>query len=332
MKTKQKTEERKKHEEKSICNSVGHRVTPRHRGWLRSKRERSDPPKPDDSKPEQSEQVEQTDGEKELKKLGLLTYSLGEEFGVDILHGAQAAGEKLGYTIIAPDPSGDLQKQIAQLEDLVQQKVDAVMIAPIDAYAIVPHLQDALNKGVPIINYDIIADMDECNAVIKCDNYDGGVQAGKEIVNRIGTEGKVLILEDNPGVVVIEQRCQGVEDYIKEHAPDVVIVKQLSNGPRDVHQRTTENMLTAHPDLSAIFAPDGDHTLGAYAACKQMGRDEVRIVGYDASPEQIDIMKEDGPDGILAASVAQFPIMMGRICVETADKFLNGGDTSAHIC
>ena len=58
-------------------------------------KEKEDPPKPDDSKPEQSEQVEQTDGEKELKKLGLLTYSLGEEFGVDILHSSSRRKTRL---------------------------------------------------------------------------------------------------------------------------------------------------------------------------------------------------------------------------------------------
>lgn len=260
----------------------------------------------------------------DTKKLGLLTYSLGEEFGVDTLTGANAAAEKLGYEIVAPDPAGDLQKQISQLEDMIQQKVAAIIIAPIDAYAIVPHLQKAIDAGIPVVNYDIIADMETCDAIIFSDNLAGGNTAGEEIINAIGKEGKVLILEDNPGVVVIEQRCQGVVDYITENAPDIEIVKQVSNGTRDTHQKTTENMLTAHPDLAAIFAPDGDHTLGAYAACKQMGKDNVKVVGYDASPEQIDIMKKDGADGILLASIAQFPIALGRICVETADKVIKG--------
>lgn len=259
-----------------------------------------------------------------LKKIGLLTYSLGEEFGVDTLDGAKAAAAKLGYEVVAPDPTGDLQKQISQLEDMIQQKLAAIMIAGIDAYAIVPHLQKAIDAGIPVVNYDIIAEMDTCDAIIFSDNLAGGRSAGEEIVNSIGKEGKVLILEDNPGVVVIEQRCQGVVDYITENAPNIEIIKQMSNGERDVHQKTTENMLTAHPDLKAIFAPDGDHTLGAYAACQQMGRDNVKLVGFDASPEQIDIMKKDGPDGVLVASIAQFPIALGRICVETADKVIKG--------
>lgn len=257
-------------------------------------------------------------------KVGLLTYSLGEEFGVDTLSGMQKVADAQGWSLEAPDPAGDLQKQISQLEDMIQKKMDVVVIAPIDASAIVPYLQEAKDAGVKIVNYDIIAETDICDAVIAADNVGGGASAAKELAEAIGGKGKVLVLTDNPGVVCIDERCKGFTDYITENYPDIELVEQVSNGTRDTHQKTTENMLTAHADLAGIFAPDGDHTLGAYAACKQMERTEVKVMGYDASPEQVTIMEQDGPDGILLGSVAQFPIMLGRVCGETTIKVLNG--------
>ena len=263
--------------------------------------------------------------------VGLLTYSLGEEFGVDTLSGMQKVADAQGWKLEAPDPAGDLQKQISQLEDMIQKKTDVVCIAAIDASAIVPYLEEAHEAGVKIVNYDILAETDVCDAYIAADNTGGGESAAKELAEAIGGKGKILVLTDNPGVAVIEERCQSFMNYIKENYPDIELVDQISNGTRDVHQRTTENMLTAHPDLAGIFAPDGDHTLGAYSACKQMERTEVKVMGYDASPEQITIMQQDGPDGILLGSVAQFPIMLGRICGETTIKVLNGEEISDTI-
>ena len=278
-----------------------------------------------------SEATASTGGSGEVRKVGLLTYSLGEEFGVDTLTGAENAASTRNMEIIAPDPAGDLQKQIAQLEDMIQQDLDAICIAPVDGYAIVPYLQQVLDAGIPVINYDIIADMEGCNATILADNIEGGREAARVMAEAVGETGKVLVLEDNPGVIVIEERCQGFMDEMAENYPDIEVVTQVSNGTRDTHQKTTENMLTAHPDLVGIFAPDGDHTLGAYAACTQMGMTDVRVMGYDASPEQITIMEDDGPDGVLLGSIAQFPIMLGRVVIETADRVLAGEEITEDI-
>ncbi|MDP4109749.1 MAG: sugar ABC transporter substrate-binding protein [Bacillota bacterium] len=265
------------------------------------------------------------------KTVGLLTYSLGEEFGVDVLSGVKTAADKLGWEIIAPDPAGDLQKQISQVEDFIQQGVDAIIIAPVDAGAIAPYIEQAKKAGVIVINYDIEAGTDVADALVLCDNVYGGKMAAQLMAEAIGEKGKVLVLTDNPGVVCIDERCSGFINCMKEKYPKIELVQQLSNGTRDTHQKTTENMLTAHSDLAGIFAPDGDHTLGAYTACVQMDRKKIKIVGYDASPEQITIMKDDGNDGILFASIAQYPIVIGRICVETLEKVFKGEDTSETV-
>ena len=268
--------------------------------------------------------ADSSSGDKASVKVGLITYSLGEEFGVDTLSGMQKVADAEGWDLEAPDPAGDLQKQIAQLEDMIQKKMDVIIIAPVDGSAIVPYLQEAKDAGITVINYDIVAETDICDAVIAADNIGGGASAADELGEALGGEGKVLILTDNPGVVVIDERCKGFREEMEEKYPNIELVEQISNGTRDTHQKTTENMLTAHSDLAGIFAPDGDHTLGAYSACKQMDRTEVKVMGYDASPEQVTIMEEDGEDGIIIGSVAQFPILLGRVCGETAIRLLDG--------
>lgn len=254
--------------------------------------------------------------------VAVLTWSLAEEFGVDIVTGAQKKAAELGINVVAPDPAGDMQKEIAIIEDLIQQKVDAVCIAPVDANAVVPYIGQMRKAGIVVVNYDIETTA-PVDAKVLSDNKEGGRMAAKYLVERMGDKGKVLVLSEVPGVTTAEERIAGFMDYVKDF-PGIEVVDQLSNGTRDTHRSTTENMLTAHPDIKGIFCFMGDNTLGAYAACRAMGRKDVLIAGYDASPEQMTIMQKDGPDCQLICSVALFPKAIGRVSLETAHKLLKG--------
>lgn len=260
--------------------------------------------------------------EKGEYEIAVLAWSLAEEFGVDIVEGAEKKAAELGVKVVAPDPAGDMQKEISIIEDLIQQKVDAICVAPVDADAIVPYINKVREAGIVVVDYDIETSA-EVDAKVLSDNREGGRMAAEYLIQEMGEKGKVLILEDAPGVTTAEQRIAGFTEYIKQY-PDIEIVRQLSSGTRDTHRATTENMLTAHPDINAIFCFMGDNTLGAYAACQAMGRDDVLISGYDASPEQVEIMKKDGPDCQIISSVALFPRAMGRVALETAYKILEG--------
>lgn len=256
--------------------------------------------------------------------VAVLTWSLAEEFGVDIVRGAEEKAEELGVRVVAPDPQGSVQKEISIIEDLIQQRVDAVCIAPVDANAIAPYIDNIREAGIPVINYDIEVDT-EVEAKVLTDNHEGGEMAAKSLIAEIGESGKVLVLEEKPGVTTAEERIAGFVDYM-ENYPNIEIVTQLSSGTRDTHRSTTENMLMAHPDIKGIFTFMGDNTLGAYTAVRAMGRNDVLIAGYDASPEQIEIMKRYGQDSQIISSVALYPEKIGSLSLELAYKVLEGED------
>lgn len=262
-------------------------------------------------------------GKKEYT-IAVLAWSMAEEFGVDIVDGAKAKAEEIGgIKIVSPDPAGDMQKEIAIFEDLIQQGVDAICVAPVDADAIIPYIDKVREKGIVVVDYDIETEA-EVDAKILSDNKAGGAMAAEYLVNAMGKEGKVLVLTEVPGVTTAEERIAGFKEKMAEIAPNVEIVEQLSNGTRDTHRATTENMLQAHPDITGIFTFMGDNTLGAYTACKANNRTDVLIAGYDASGEQIEIMKNDGPDCNLICSVALYPKKIGALALETAYKILEG--------
>lgn len=270
------------------------------------------------------ETVKQQTKSKDEYTIAVLAWSMAEEFGVDIVDGAKAKAKELGNVkVVSPDPAGDMQKEIAILEDLIQQKVDAIAVAPVDANAIMPYIEKARKAGIVVVNYDIETKA-EVDAKVLSDNKAGGAMAAEYLVKEMGTEGKVLVLTEVPGVTTAEERIAGFEEKIKEIAPKIQIVEQLSNGTRDTHRATTENMLQAHPDIKGIFGFMGDNSIGAYTAAKANNRKDVLIAGYDASAEQIQIMKNDGGKSNLICSVALHPKKIGALSLETAYKILKG--------
>ena len=255
--------------------------------------------------------------------IAVIPWAMFEEFGVDVVNGAQYAADQYGINLINPDAKGDMQKEISIIEDLIQQQVDAIVIAPVDAEAINPYIKMIKEAGIVVVDYDIEC-TEECDAKVMSDHYTGGVESAKVFLTKHPKEGKVLIVDDVPGVTTAELRNAGFEDYLKENAPDIEIIHQLSTGTRDTHRATIENMLEAHPDITGMFCFMGDIAIPAYNVCKTLGRQDIIIAGYDATPEQVEIMRADGPDCNLVCSLALYPKNIGRVAMETAYKLLTG--------
>lgn len=260
----------------------------------------------------------------EKRTIAVVTYSLAEEFGVDVIKGAEAKAEELGnIEIVYPDAAGDMQKSIAIVEDMTTQGVDAICISPVDASATIPYIEKAREAGIAVVNWDIEMDT-EVDAKVLTDNFEGGAMGADYLVEKMGDKGTVLIVDDLESVTSTYERNKGFEDRLKEIAPDVKVIRQLSSGTRDTHRSTVENMLQAYPEITGIFCADGDRTLGAYVACEANDRKDVLIAGYDATPEQLEIMLKDGPDCNMICATTLHPDRLGSLSVEIANKILDG--------
>lgn len=264
----------------------------------------------------------------EKRTIAVVTYSLAEEFGVDVIKGAEAKAEELGnIEIVYPDAAGDMQKSIAIVEDMTTQGVDAICISPVDASATIPYIEKAREAGIAVVNWDIEMDT-EVDAKVLTDNFEGGAMGADYLVEKMGDKGTVLIVDDLESVTSTYERNKGFEDRLKEIAPDVKVIRQLSSGTRDTHRSTVENMLQAYPEITGIFCADGDRTLGAYVACEANDRKDVLIAGYDATPEQLEIMLKDGPDCNMICATALHPDRLGSLSVEIANKILDGEEVA----
>ena len=179
-----------------------------------------------------------------------------------------------------------------------------------------------------VVNWDIETQA-EVDAKVLTDNFAGGAMGADYLVEKMGTEGKVLIVTDLESVTSTYERNKGFIDRMAEIAPNVEIIEQLSSGTRDTHRTTVENMLQAYPDITGIFCADGDRTLGAYVACQANNRQDVLIAGYDATPEQKEIMQKDGADCNMICATNLHPDNLGKVSTEIAYKILQGEEVDA---
>lgn len=106
-------------------------------------------------------------------------------------------------------------------------------------------------------------------------------------------------------------RISGFKDKITELLPDVEIVAEETGNTREEFMTTAENILTAHSDLDLFFAYSESGGLGAYDAIESAGREEVSIIGFDASAEEQTAI---GENGCYKASIIQFPRNWENLC------------------
>ena len=261
--------------------------------------------------------------------LGLSLSTLNNPFFVTLKEGAESAAQAAGVELIVVDAQDDSAKEATNIEDLIQQGVDALLVNPTDADAIVPSLQKANAAGIPVFTIDRGAAGGEVVAHIASDNVAGGQMAGEFLCQALGGAGKVVELEGIAGTSAARDRGQGFNEYMSSECAGVEIVaQQTANFNRAEGLSVFENILQAQPEINGAFAHNDEMILGAIEAAAATGRAaEIIFVGFDAVDDAVAAVDA----GQLAATVAQQPAEIGRLGVETAVATLGGATVEAYI-
>ena len=227
--------------------------------------------------------------------------------------------------IFAQGASGtDDEGEIAAIESMITQGVQAIAITPTS-----PNVQDALQKavdgGIKVILIDNdIPDWDGKTSVVATDNKAGGVLAGEYLAGQLAEGDTIAILEGVPGAPSLVDRVTGFREGLGD---GFEIVASL---PTDCDQTkgldAAQDILTANPDVTAIYGACGPPIIGAIEAAQAAGS-AVVLVGFDAGPDEVAAIVA----GDQLASVAQFPAKMGSMGAQAALDAVNGVDVPASI-
>lgn len=231
------------------------------------------------------------------------------------------SAEKLNIDITVMDGQNDSNVQMNQVQNFITSGVDAILLAPCSIDGAKGAYKLASDANIPVLTFDCGAPGNYV-AHVGTDNYKGGVLAAKYIAEELleNQEGKVAFV----GYVEIEPclyREEGFFDTIKNYPLIEVVDSQNCSGSVEKAISITQNMLLKHDELDAIFYIGDPFAIAGYQVVKSAKRN-VKIVGFDASPDVVAEIKKD--NGILVATVAQDAEGIASTVVEYAVKYLNG--------
>ena len=244
------------------------------------------------------------------------------QFWAKVEQGALEKGKELGIEVIAlgsPGGEGDVAGQIALVEDQLTKGITGLAIAPADPAALVPTIEKALKQGVKVVYIDRPGELGGITYV-GTDNEPAAAMGGKYICDRLEKGSEVAILQGILAIVNGRARAKGSHDALAACGMNIV-AEQTAEWDNAKGQAVTENILTANPNLKALFASNDNMAMGAIEALKGAKMlDKVIVVGFDGNPEAAESILR----GEMAISIAQRPFNMGAIGVESLAKLIKG--------
>lgn len=257
------------------------------------------------------------------KKFGATFMTLNNPYFVQLNEGIKEVIEANGDKLISLDPQLDVNKQIAEVEDLIAQKVDGIFLNPTDWKAIKPALEMAKKAGIPVYVVDApVFNDDLVKTTIVSDNWNAGTLCALHLTQTLGiTEGNIVVLEHPTAKSAIER----TNSFLKEIAkyPNLkVIAKQSSEGQLEIAMFIMEDIIKMNTNITAIMAENDPTALGVVAALERLNKlkSVKAIYGVDGSEDAIKLIKAEK----LTATVAQYPKEIGKIAAESAYKDLSG--------
>ncbi len=257
-------------------------------------------------------------------RVAVVVKALDSEFWLQVKNGVEKAAADnphLEVSIMAPPREIDIDQQVALLENQVAKKVAALVVAPAGVAQVLPVLERARSAQIAVILVDTDAAWEGKLSYVGTDNRLGGRLAGEHLVKRLNGRGRVALITGIPGVEAHEARAAGFREALAA-APGIrIVAEQPANSERALAMSVTENLLTSHPQLDALFATSDQMALGALEAVSARGRaGKIELVAFDAGKEVLAQIQA----GRIGAAVAQKPFEMGRLSVDTAARALRG--------
>ncbi|WP_312473686.1 substrate-binding domain-containing protein [Neobacillus sp.] len=260
--------------------------------------------------------------------IGVTTATLRHQFFIDIDEGMKKAAKEAGVELLVNDPNLDLSKQVSSIEDYMQKGVDALVVLAVDNAGVVPVVEEAKDKGIPIITADAVVDSKSVDTFIGTENYDAGKQLGEYLKKDIEAKGKdvkVAVVTHEQSFVQ-KQRLDGLKEALKG-MDNVKILNSQPGYDRQKSMATVENILQANPNVDYIYATAENSVLGALAALESANNKHTKIVGFDVTKEAAEGIRSE----YILAMIQQQPFKIGEESIKAALEAIKGKKLDKNI-
>jgi ABC-type sugar transport system substrate-binding protein len=257
--------------------------------------------------------------------IGFAEVGLTGSFLVAESYGVSDEAKKQGVDLVFLEAGGfgGIQKQIANVETLIERKVDAIIIDPISVEALTPVLDEAKAAGIPVVGVGDLVDHPAVVASATSKQEDIGKAMGQALVDaNQGKQVNLIVLAGPPSAEWSTKRLAGFESVIKTASNIKVLTTQsFPDETRANGLKLAEDFLKTFPTANAFYTADNAVGLGVGDTIKQQGKvGQVQIVTCVVDSDTVQMIK----DGVITADVAQQPVTGGRLALNLAIKAARG--------
>ena len=229
----------------------------------------------------------------------------------------EAAGTPVRLFWKGPLREDDRDQQIQVVENFTTRGVSGIVLAPLDAQALIAPVRAAKSAGIPTVVIDSALNSDAPAAAVMTDNFKGGQLAADHLATLLGGRGRILMLRYAVGSASTEAREAGFLDALKKH-PGLQLVSgdQYAGATRETAYQAAQNLLNRFgKDLGGVFCPCEPITITMTKALRELGQagGRVKVVGFDAGTQSVADLKAGDVQGL----IVQNPMQMGYLGVKT---------------
>ena len=205
--------------------------------------------------------------------------------------GMEAYADANDITLVWNSAGLDVNTQATQLDQFINQGVDAIVVVPVQADSLSPQVDAAVAAGIPVIPVNAALDNDKVAGNVQPDDVAAGEQQAQMMVDELGGKGNVVILQGPLGQSGMLKRQEGIEKVLAENPDIKVLAQDTANWKRDEAVNKVKNWISAFgDDIDGVIAQNDDMGLGALAAFKEAGK-SVPIVGIDGIEDGLNAVK-----------------------------------------
>jgi ribose transport system substrate-binding protein len=251
--------------------------------------------------------------------LGLAAIDLQNSFFVRMKEAGDAADTDYKVKAVWQSAEGSLEKQVAIIENLINQKVSVILVDPLDKNALVPVIRKAEAAGIPVVTMGNKVDAGQYSTLYP--DYVNESTVAKALGLKLGGKGQVGLLVGSRGNYVSDTREKAFTDVMKKEFPDIQIVGvEPTNWDAGRATNAAQTWLTTYPDLKAIACISDSLCLAADAVATSMSHD-LLYAGYDGDAEVVPLLKS----GKMVMDVLTGPYRVGYWNIAVAARLAKGG-------
>lgn len=234
--------------------------------------------------------------------------------------GARAGAQHFDVFVEYKGPQrSNLEEHVKLIDMAVASKVDGIITQALNEVDFAPIINDAMEKGIPVITIDTDAPRSDRVAYVGTDNFYSGMLAGKAVIEDTRGEIKIGIITGNVESEHQKLRVKGFMEAIKDVKRIEVVAIEESNISRLEAEQKAYKLLENFEDLNAFYGTSALDGIGIVAAMNKTGKNDLYVIAFDALAETVELLKQDR----IQAIVAQEPFEMGFRSVEVLMEALH---------